>query len=115
VTAALDATLAALASPRRRRMVELLAERPRRASELATALGALRPAISRDLRVLRACGLVEDEPDPTDGRARLLVLRPAPLLAVEGWAQEAARFWSDQLGSLAALSAAQEEEGSCGR
>lgn len=114
MTTTLDATLAALASPRRRRMVELLAERARRASELATALGALRPAISRDLRVLRSCGLVDDEPDPTDGRARLLVLRPAPLIEVVGWAQEAARFSGDQLAPLAALSAAQEERGSCG-
>lgn len=110
MSAALDTTLAALASPRRRRLVELLAQRPRRASELATELGALRPAISRDLRLLRESGLVADEPDPTDRRARLLVLRPAPLLELEGWAQEAARFWGDQLDALAAFSSAQEEE-----
>ena len=47
-------TLAALADPVRRRSVELLAERPRRAGELAEALGVSAPVMSRHLRVLRA-------------------------------------------------------------
>jgi len=39
-SAALDRTLAALADPHRRRVVDLLRERPRRAGELAAATGS---------------------------------------------------------------------------
>ena len=45
-----DQTLAALADPYRRRAVELLGQRPRRAGELAEALGLPAPAMSRHLR-----------------------------------------------------------------
>ena len=54
----LDDTLAALADPVRRRAVELLAERPHRAGELAEVLGVAAPAMSKHLRVLRQRGLV---------------------------------------------------------
>ncbi|HRD45885.1 MAG TPA: ArsR family transcriptional regulator, partial [Caulobacter sp.] len=45
--ASLDDTLAALADPHRRHVVELLRERPRRAGELAEAAGLTAPAMSR--------------------------------------------------------------------
>ncbi|HQX82434.1 MAG TPA: ArsR family transcriptional regulator [Vicinamibacterales bacterium] len=48
--AAIDDRLAALAEPQRRRAVELLSERPRRAGELAGTLGLTAPAMSRHLR-----------------------------------------------------------------
>jgi DNA-binding transcriptional ArsR family regulator len=56
--AAVDASLAALADPQRRRIVELLSERPRRAGELAEAVGVTAPAMSRHLRTLKSGGLV---------------------------------------------------------
>ena len=59
----LGRTLSALADPTRRRVVELLRERPRRAGELAAAFDASAPAMSRHLRVLRTRGLVEEERD----------------------------------------------------
>ena len=49
--AALDRTLAALADPHRRRVIELLRERPRRAGELADAVG-LNPPIGGTGRLL---------------------------------------------------------------
>jgi DNA-binding transcriptional ArsR family regulator len=52
-TASLDRVLTALADPYRRRAVELLRERPRRAGELAEALGLSSPAMSKHLRALR--------------------------------------------------------------
>lgn len=42
-----DIALAALADPTRRRVVELLIEAPRRTNELAEAIGASVPAVSR--------------------------------------------------------------------
>jgi DNA-binding transcriptional ArsR family regulator len=58
--AKLDGILAALADPHRRRVIDLLSERPRRASELAKAAGLSPPAMSRHLRSLRQAGLVEE-------------------------------------------------------
>ena len=49
----LDATLAALADPHRRQVVELLRDGPRPAGELARALGVTPPAMSRHLRMLK--------------------------------------------------------------
>ncbi len=96
----LDGTLSALADPTRRGVVELLRRGPRRASDLADAFGASRPAMSRHLRVLRQQGLVEPAPDDDDGRARVYRLRREPLSALRRWLEEAERFWSDQLGAF---------------
>lgn len=98
----LDATLAALADPARRGVVDLLRARPRRASELADELALSRPAVSRHLRVLRRAGLVEQEILPTDARVRMVRLRRPPFAALRGWLQEVEAFWADQLASFKA-------------
>jgi DNA-binding transcriptional ArsR family regulator len=74
-----DRTLSALADPTRRRVVDLLRERPRRAGEIAQTFGMSRPAMSRHLRVLRTHGLVEEQRDAGDARARVYQLRPEPI------------------------------------
>lgn len=98
--AALDATLQALADPTRRRVVELLRERPRRAGELSRRIRVSPPAMSRHLRVLRRTGLVSQEPSPDDARARVYRLRREPFDELAGWLDEVERFWNDQLGSF---------------
>jgi DNA-binding transcriptional ArsR family regulator len=96
----LDATLAALADPTRRRVVELLRERPRRAGELAAASAVSAPAMSRHLRVLRTRGLVEESRDAADTRARVYRLRPGALRDLSGWLGRMEAFWGDQLGAF---------------
>ena len=98
----LDRTLAALADPTRRRVVELLRERPRRAGELAEAFETSAPAMSRHLRVLRTRGLVEEERVDDDARVRVYRLRREPFDALQGWLRELETFWSDQLDSFGA-------------
>jgi DNA-binding transcriptional ArsR family regulator len=93
----LDATFAALAEPTRRRVIELLRERPRRASELAAGAGTSGPAMSRHLRVLRTSGLVEDGRVDHDARVHVYRLRPEPFDALDVWLGEVRRFWSGQL------------------
>jgi len=100
--AALDTTLAALADPARRGAVELLAGGPRRAGELAAALALSPPAMSRHLRVLRAGGLVEEERDEGDARARVYRLRRERFDELRSWLSEVEAFWSDQLASFRA-------------
>jgi DNA-binding transcriptional ArsR family regulator len=95
--AEVDRVLAALADPHRRRVVELLRERPRRAGELAEALGLNPPALSRHLRTLRASGLIEQSHPGFDARVRVYRLRPKPMKQLRNWLQETERLWSDQL------------------
>jgi DNA-binding transcriptional ArsR family regulator len=100
-TAPLDATLAALADPIRRRAVELLAERPRRAGELAGELRTTPSAMSKHLRVLRQTGLVDETHPEFDARVRIYALRSAPMAELRAWIDTAERAWSEQLGAFA--------------
>ena len=98
----LDRTLAALADPQRRRAVNLLRERPRRAGELAQALDLPAPAMSRHLRVLRECGLVEEMHPSFDARVRIYSLRHEPMAGLKAWLDETERLWTRQLASFKA-------------
>lgn len=106
--ARLDETLAALADPHRRQVVELLRERPRRAGELAQAAGLSAPAMSRHLRTLRRSGLVEETSPEFDARVRVYQLRPEPMVHLLRWLEETERMWSEQ---LAAFKAHLEKQG----
>lgn len=81
----LDRTLAALADPTRRGVVDLLRKKPRRAGELAAALAMSPPAMSRHLRVLRKTGLVEEALDGDDARVRMYSLRKEPFRSLRRW------------------------------
>ena len=93
----MDRTLAALADPYRRRAVDLLLERPRRAGELAEALQLPAPTMSRHLRVLRQSGLVEESHPDFDARVRIYALRAEPMVHLLRWLEDAERLWSEQL------------------
>jgi len=98
----LDRVLAGLAEPTRRRIVDLLRRGPRRAGELAEACGMSMPAVSRHLRVLRRCGLVEGGGLDHDARVRLYRLRPEPLTELRAWLAQVEAFWSGQLAAFKA-------------
>ena len=100
--ARIDATLSALADPQRRRVVDLLSQRPRAAGELADAVGISAPAMSRHLRALRQGGLVEERHDGLDARVRIYSLRPEPMVDLKKWLEEAEALWSRQLLALKA-------------
>jgi DNA-binding transcriptional ArsR family regulator len=95
-----DSTLAALADPTRRQVVDLLRKRPRRAGELAARARTSAPAMSRHLRVLRTSGLVEAEPVEDDARLRVYRLRPEPFAGLQTWLDQVHAFWGDQLGAF---------------
>jgi DNA-binding transcriptional ArsR family regulator len=103
MAAKLDNTLAALADPTRRRVVDLLRLRPRRPSELSSACRMSAPAMSRHLRVLRSKGLIEEQRGPSgDARLRVYRLRRQPFVELREWAAGIEAFWQDQLGSYKA-------------
>ena len=102
-SSSLDGTLAALADPTRRRVVDLLRIQPRRAGELAHACRTSPPAMSRHLRVLRSNGLVEEEhAQPQDTRLRIYRLRRRPFADLQNWLTQVEAFWTDQLAAFKA-------------
>ncbi len=102
MSAKVDRTLAALADPHRRRAVELLGERPRRAGELAEALKLPAPAMSRHLRALKQSGLVEEAHPEFDARVRIYTLKAGAMAELKDWLARTERMWGDQLASLKA-------------
>ena len=92
-----DTVLRALADPTRRRIVELLGEAPRTATELHRAFPIAGPAVSRHLRVLREAGVVGEQRVPEDGRVRLYALEPAALRELGSWLDGVSGTWQRQL------------------
>jgi DNA-binding transcriptional ArsR family regulator len=84
----------ALGDENRRAILQLLGSRERSVGELAEDLPISRPAVSRHLRLLKAAGLVEEQPR---GTRRIYRLRESGLEAVRAyleqvWGESAARF-----------------------
>lgn len=98
ISSRVDTTLAALADPTRRQVVDLLREGPRRAGELAAASGTSTPAMSRHLRLLRQSGLVEAGSNPDDARLRVYRLRPEPFIMLQAWLDQVEAYWDEHLG-----------------
>ena len=98
--ASLDDVIAALAAPTRRRVVELLAHGPLRASEIADRVGLSRPAMSRHLAELRAARLVTVDFAEHDARARSYRLAEERLAVVQAWLDQVHAHWAEQLGAF---------------
>jgi DNA-binding transcriptional ArsR family regulator len=92
--------LTALADPTRRRVFELVAERPSPVGELAGQLPVSRPAVSQHLKVLRLAGLVEER---RVGTRHVYSLDASGLNAVRAYFDS---FWER---SLTAFKAAVEQ------
>lgn len=90
-------SLAALADPTRRRIVELLAERDHTAGELVEEFDLSAPAISQHLKVLREAGLVTTR---ADGQSRIQALDPAAFDELDAWLDQTRRRWSRRLDAL---------------
>ncbi len=95
--AALDRTLAALADPHRRRVVDLLCHGPLSAGDLARAAELSAPAMSRHLRTLRRTHIVEEAAADYDARVRIYRLRPEPMADLKAWLDATERLWAEQL------------------
>ena len=87
----ISTALAALADPTRRTVFERLARRPHSDGEQARGLPVSRPAVSQHLKVLKAAGLVADQPE---GTRRIYHIDPAGLAAMRMWLDQ---FWTEAL------------------
>lgn len=81
----------AIAEPRRRQILGLLAAGERSVTDLVTALGVAQPLVSKHLRVLREVGLVDVR---DSGRQRLYRLNGAPLRPIYDWVRAYEDSWS---------------------
>jgi DNA-binding transcriptional ArsR family regulator len=95
--AALARAFAALADPTRCAVVELLRERPLRASDLAAALDIAPAGLSRHLRQLERSGLVAADAVMHDARVRLYRLEPHVFATLSDWASAMHLQWNEQL------------------
>ena len=98
----LDRTLAALADPHRKRVLDLLRERAYRAGDLAQAARISFPAMSRHLKTLRQSGLVEEDRDEFDSRVRIYRLKSEAMAELKTWLAETDALWGRQLASFKA-------------
>jgi DNA-binding transcriptional ArsR family regulator len=86
-----------LAEPTRRRILDLLLQRPHMVGELTDELGLSQPGTSKHLKVLRDAGLVRVR---RDAQRRWYELEPAPLMAVDEWLTPYRWLWSDRFDAL---------------
>ena len=85
----------AIAEPRRRQIVELLAQRGALAvGTLVAALGLPQPAVSKHLGVLRKVGIVSVT---RHGKQRVYNLRAEKLKTVHDWVKRFEGLWGHQL------------------
>ena len=87
----------AIAEPRRRRILDLLATGERPVSELVRRLRVAQPHVSRDLRILREVGLVRAR---DAGRQRYYRLDPRPLRQVHAWLARYEAAWNARFDAL---------------
>jgi DNA-binding transcriptional ArsR family regulator len=86
-----------LGEPARRRILDLLLERPRLVGELTEELGLSQPGTSKHLRVLREAGLVRVR---RDAQRRWYELRPEPLAEIDAWLAPYRWLWAERLDTL---------------
>lgn len=85
----------AIAEPRRRELIDMLAQGgPYAVGELVKAIGLSQSAVSKHLGVLRKVGIVSVS---KRGQHRLYRLQPRELKAVYDWAKTFERFWTQQI------------------
>ena len=84
-----DRTLAAIADPTRRAVVERLGGGSATISELAEPFGITLTGMKKHVQILEDAGLVTTE---KIGRTRRCSLAPRPLAHVEAWMQRLDRF-----------------------
>jgi DNA-binding transcriptional ArsR family regulator len=90
----------AVAEPRRRQILDLLASGERPVGDLGRGLGMSQPLVSKHLRVLREVGAVEVR---DEGRRRMYRLNAWALKPIHDWVQGYERFWSGRFDRMDAV------------
>jgi len=83
----------AVAEPRRRQILDVLAGGERSVNDIVRRLGLAQPLVSKHLRVLREVGAVDVR---DQGRQRLYRLNGRALKPIHDWVKEYEQTWSDR-------------------
>jgi DNA-binding transcriptional ArsR family regulator len=87
----------AVAEPRRREILDVLAGGERPVNDLVRELGLAQPQVSKHLRVLREVGAVDVR---GDGRQRLYRLNGHALKPIHDWVKSYERSWDERFEQL---------------
>ena len=99
----------AVAEPRRRQILDVLARGERPVNDLVLELGLAQPQVSKHLRVLREVGAVEMR---EAGRQRLYRLNGEALKPIHDWVKNYERSWNERFEQLdSVLDELKDDEG----
>ena len=87
----------AVAEPRRRQILDVLAGGERRVNDLVTLVNLPQPQVSKHLKVLREVGLVDVR---SEGRERIYRLDASSLKPIHDWVKDYERMWSERFDAL---------------
>jgi DNA-binding transcriptional ArsR family regulator len=87
----------AVAEPRRRQILDLLAGGERPVNDLVRLVGIAQPQVSKHLRVLREVGAVDVR---EDGRQRLYRLNGSALKPIHDWVKTYEHAWNERFDAL---------------
>jgi DNA-binding transcriptional ArsR family regulator len=90
----------AVAEPRRRAIIDVLAGGERPVNDLVARLGLAQPQVSKHLRVLREVGLVDVR---DEGRQRLYRLNGRGLKPIHDWVSAYEQLWSERFEQMDAV------------
>ena len=87
----------AVAEPRRRQILDVLAGGERPVNDLVQRLGVTQPLVSKHLRVLREVGLVDVR---DEGRQRIYRLNGRSLKPIHDWVKTYEQAWAERFDRL---------------
>ena len=90
----------AIAEPRRRQILDVLARGERPVNDLVSELGLAQPQVSKHLRVLREVGAVQVR---GEGRQRVYRLNGQALRPIHDWVKDFEQTWSERFDRLDAV------------
>jgi DNA-binding transcriptional ArsR family regulator len=87
----------AIADPHRRAIINLLSQKRLTLNGVAENFSISRPAISKHIKILSECGLVQVE---QQGRERYCQIKLEKLNEVSDWVEQYRKFWEARLDAL---------------
>ena len=97
----------AIADPTRREIIGLLAKKTLTLNGVAENFSISRPAVSKHMKILGECGLVDIR---QQGRERYCAANLQRLKEVSDWAEQYRQFWSEKLDRLETFLREQEKK-----
>jgi DNA-binding transcriptional ArsR family regulator len=87
----------AIADPTRREIINMIAYQSLNLNSVAEKFDISRPAISKHIKILTECGLIEIK---QQGRERFCEAKLQKLNEVSDWVEQYKKFWEQKLDSL---------------